>query len=273
MEDRGAARTEHGRADRRCSERWCSRCWSAAGFLLLGGGESYEVRARFQAATQIVKGNLVQVGGRKVGTVEEIELTARRPGRADAEDRRPRLHAAARRHPGHGGDRVAVRRRQPVRRPAHPAGQPGAKEDTIDERRAHPAVATRPRPSTSTSSSTLFDKETRKGLQDFIRGNARLYHGRGRRGQRRLAVPQPLARRRLAPVPRAQPRHPRSSRSSSSTNSQPRHRPRRPPTTDLRAPRRPPRRPPPARSPARSRTCRARSPSCRRSCAGRTRRS
>src|SRR5687768_10110032 len=46
----------------------------AAGFLLLGNDDAYVVKARFQAATNVVKGNLVQVGGRKVGTVEEIEL-------------------------------------------------------------------------------------------------------------------------------------------------------------------------------------------------------
>ncbi len=32
-------------------------------FTLLGGGEPYKVKARFQNASQLVKGNLVQVGG------------------------------------------------------------------------------------------------------------------------------------------------------------------------------------------------------------------
>ena len=42
--------------------------------VLFGGGESYQVTARFQSAGQLVKGNLVQVSGTKVGTVESIDL-------------------------------------------------------------------------------------------------------------------------------------------------------------------------------------------------------
>ena len=43
--------------------------------LLTGGGDSYQVKAEFQSAGQIVKGNVVQSAGRKVGTVESVELT------------------------------------------------------------------------------------------------------------------------------------------------------------------------------------------------------
>ena len=48
-----------------------------AAVVLLGGGGSgdYRVKARFQNASQLVKGNLVQVSGRKIGSVEDIELT------------------------------------------------------------------------------------------------------------------------------------------------------------------------------------------------------
>src|SRR3712207_7118699 len=46
----------------------------AASWLLLGNDDGYTVKARFQAATNVVKGNLVQVGGRKVGTIEDIQL-------------------------------------------------------------------------------------------------------------------------------------------------------------------------------------------------------
>src|SRR5687768_11445159 len=45
-----------------------------AGWLLLGRDDGYVVKARFQAATNVVKGNLVQVGGRKVGIIEDIQL-------------------------------------------------------------------------------------------------------------------------------------------------------------------------------------------------------
>ena len=43
--------------------------------LLLTGGEHYKVRARFENASQLVKGNLVQVGGAKIGSVKSITLT------------------------------------------------------------------------------------------------------------------------------------------------------------------------------------------------------
>jgi phospholipid/cholesterol/gamma-HCH transport system substrate-binding protein len=44
-------------------------------FLIAGGGQRYTVRAEFQNASQIVKGNLVQVSGRPVGKVTDITLT------------------------------------------------------------------------------------------------------------------------------------------------------------------------------------------------------
>jgi hypothetical protein len=48
-----------------------------AALLLLGGGTGgYSVNARFQNASQLVKGNLVQVGGQEVGKVENIDLTS-----------------------------------------------------------------------------------------------------------------------------------------------------------------------------------------------------
>jgi phospholipid/cholesterol/gamma-HCH transport system substrate-binding protein len=44
--------------------------------LLLGGpGDGYQVKARFQNASQLVKGNLVQVSGMPAGKVEHIRLT------------------------------------------------------------------------------------------------------------------------------------------------------------------------------------------------------
>jgi phospholipid/cholesterol/gamma-HCH transport system substrate-binding protein len=47
----------------------------AAYLLLGGGGGGYQVKARFENASQLVKGNLVQVSGIPAGKVEDIKLT------------------------------------------------------------------------------------------------------------------------------------------------------------------------------------------------------
>jgi phospholipid/cholesterol/gamma-HCH transport system substrate-binding protein len=47
----------------------------AALLLLGGGGGGYTVKANFQNASQLVKGNLVQVAGKAVGKVDDIDLT------------------------------------------------------------------------------------------------------------------------------------------------------------------------------------------------------
>ena len=46
-----------------------------AAILMFGGG-SYRVTAQFQNAGQLVKGNEVRIGGAKVGTVEEIDVSS-----------------------------------------------------------------------------------------------------------------------------------------------------------------------------------------------------
>src|SRR3954452_266405 len=43
--------------------------------LFLSGGSPYTVTLRLDNASQLVKGNLVQVAGTKVGTVKSIRLT------------------------------------------------------------------------------------------------------------------------------------------------------------------------------------------------------
>jgi phospholipid/cholesterol/gamma-HCH transport system substrate-binding protein len=55
---------------------------AAVGYVLLKpGGPSYKIHARFQNASQLVKGNLVQVAGAPVGKITNIDLT--RDGQAD----------------------------------------------------------------------------------------------------------------------------------------------------------------------------------------------
>ena len=52
-----------------------------AAFLLLGGTGDYQVKARFENASQLVKGNTVQVSGVNAGSVKDIRLT--RDGQAE----------------------------------------------------------------------------------------------------------------------------------------------------------------------------------------------
>ena len=49
--------------------------------LLFGGGGGYKVTAAFENASQLVKGNLVQVAGVPVGKIQSIDLTS--DGQAD----------------------------------------------------------------------------------------------------------------------------------------------------------------------------------------------
>ena len=48
---------------------------AAGAFLLLSGGDPYQVKIRFENASQLVKGNEVQVAGMPVGLVKKIDLT------------------------------------------------------------------------------------------------------------------------------------------------------------------------------------------------------
>ena len=141
--------------------------------LLTGGAEPYVVKAQFQNASQVVKGNLVQVGGRGIGTVEEIELT--RHGVAEltlelddevaplrrgttANLRIASLSGVANRY---------VDLQMPEGKPsAIPSGGTIGVEHTTSQVELDQLFNT-------------FDKPTRKGLTKVIRGFGATYAGRG----------------------------------------------------------------------------------------------
>jgi phospholipid/cholesterol/gamma-HCH transport system substrate-binding protein len=77
---------------------------AAVAVVLLGGGPgSYEVRARFLDAGQLVEGNVVEVAGQRVGKIEELALTG--DGRAEV-----RLRITDERFvPLHRGTRMTIR--------------------------------------------------------------------------------------------------------------------------------------------------------------------
>lgn len=138
----------------------------------------YRVKARFQVATAAVKGNLVQSGGRAVGTVRSIELTedgeaeleleidddlAPLPEGTQAELRIASLSGQANRF-------VDLRL---------PSVRPGAKRASIDDGGLIP--------SSRTGSAVdvdqffdLFDRKTRTGLRRFIQGQGTAYDQRAK---------------------------------------------------------------------------------------------
>ena len=147
---------------------------AAVAFILLrGSGESYAVKARFTNASQLVKGNDVQVAGTRVGSVDEILLTG--DGAAEVtlniED------------PGY----------QPLRRGTEAiirlTSLSGVANRYVDLRLpggdAKPIPNGASIPATSTTSAVdldqllnALDKDARDDLQGVVRGFGRQYEGR-----------------------------------------------------------------------------------------------
>jgi phospholipid/cholesterol/gamma-HCH transport system substrate-binding protein len=150
----------------------------AVGIILLGGGSSYQVKAIFENASQIVTGDQVEVAGNSIGTVSKISLTP--DGRAQltltinnsqytplhqgtqAIIRQPGLSSVAARYVdlyiGSGTGR------------AIPSGgqiQEGNTQSEVDLDQLF----------------NTLNAQTRKGLQDVFQGSAASYQGRGRQAQ------------------------------------------------------------------------------------------
>ena len=165
--------------------------------VILTGNDPYTVKARFQAATQMVEGNLVQSGGRKVGLVKKIELT--RDGQAELtlelDDEIAPLRVGTQAALKTASLSGIVNRYVDLQIPAQQRGRspPGIPEGgTI--------------PSSDTTSAVdldqlfaTFDDDTAKGLKDVIRGSANQYAGAGKQAQAgwRYLNPSFVATRRL----------------------------------------------------------------------------
>ena len=167
---------------------------AAVGYVLLKpGGTDYTVHARFQNASQLVKGNLVQVAGAPIGKVTNIEPHARRPGRHHAQD-----HDDA--------TRRCARARRPIVRQASLSGVANRYVDLQlpgrhAARRRSPTAASSPRTSTTTAVDldqlfNTFDPKTRKALQRRDpAAPPRSTAAAARSANAGFAVPQPVARR------------------------------------------------------------------------------
>ena len=157
--------------------------------LLFGGsGSDYTVKATFLNASQLVKGNSVQVGGIRAGSVSGIKIT--KNGQAEIELKIDEDYA-----PLPQGTRAVIRqasqsgianRYVDLRIPGHelPAGtgdngdeEPAELGGTIDDGATIGADETE----TAVDLDQLFntlDPPTRRSLQRFLEGSAKVYAGR-----------------------------------------------------------------------------------------------
>lgn len=142
--------------------------------LLFGGGNSYYVRAQFQNASQLVKGNLVEIGGTEVGKVQDISLA--RNGLAVI-----KFSVNGDFAPLHQGTTATIRsnslsgiaNRYISLQPGPNSGDKIAKGSTIPSDETTTAV------DLDQIFNTL-DAKTRHGLQQLIRGSATQLQGKGK---------------------------------------------------------------------------------------------
>ncbi len=142
------------------------------GVLLLGGGDGYSVRARFLNAGQLVKGNLVQAGGRKVGVVKSIELAP--DGAAEVEIGVDALTGPLRR-----GTRATIRTASlsgVANRYVDLEMPPGEAQDVIEDGGVIGVQDTTTVVDLDHLFS-LFDAKTKRGLRNVVRGFSDSYKG------------------------------------------------------------------------------------------------
>jgi phospholipid/cholesterol/gamma-HCH transport system substrate-binding protein len=143
-----------------------------AGFVLLGGGGGYHVKAQFLNAGQLVKGNPVQVGGVPVGSVAGIRITDN--GQAEIDLSIDEEHAPLRR-----GTRAEIRQ----------FSQSGLANRYIDLKLPPHTEAEIPDGGVIGTDHTVtqvdldelyntLDAKTRRSLQGFFRGSADQFRGR-----------------------------------------------------------------------------------------------
>lgn len=138
--------------------------------LSSGGGKTYKVL--FQTAGQLVKGDEVQVGGRAVGTITDIELTDDNQAEVGIE-----MHEFAPLHEG----TTAVIRATSLSGIANRYISLELGPNSAPELRDGATIPTT-RTTTPVDLDQLFntlDPKTRKGLQDVVQGSAEQYQGKG----------------------------------------------------------------------------------------------
>ncbi|HEX8075719.1 MAG TPA: MlaD family protein [Thermoleophilaceae bacterium] len=144
--------------------------------LLFTGGGGYTVKARFQNAAQLVKGNQVEIGGVPAGSVDGIEITP--DGQAEVE-----MTVEEGNTPLPQGTRAVIRQASQsgiANRYVDiqlPPGRRDGKEETIPSGGTIPLAST----TTSVDLDQLFntlDPPTRTAIKAFFRNSAAQYKGK-----------------------------------------------------------------------------------------------
>ena len=143
-----------------------------AAVLLLGGAKPYELRVRMTDASQLVKGNLVKVGGVKAGVVKDIELTPSGGAEIRLEVEKPIA-------PLHLGTTATVRvsslssiaNRFVSLKPGPNSAPEIGSGDMLPERMSTPSVEI-------DEVLNTLDADSRDALQKLIKGSAATYEGR-----------------------------------------------------------------------------------------------
>lgn len=145
------------------------------GFIIFGSGGGYTVKAYFENANQLVKGNQVELDGTPIGSVQGLAITSN--GQAVIT-----LGIDSKYAPLPGGVHATIRQ----------ASQSGIANRYVDlqmpsaegDKTKIPDGGTIPADNTTTSVDldqlfNTLDPPTRKALQDFFKGQARALKGKG----------------------------------------------------------------------------------------------
>jgi phospholipid/cholesterol/gamma-HCH transport system substrate-binding protein len=148
--------------------------------LLLTGGSKHEYTLVFQSAGQLVKDNDVQIGGRRIGRVAEIKLSDRNLAEVRIQVDEPYA-------PLHKGTTATIRSGSlsgVANRYISLAPGPNSAAELDDD-----ATLGLDRTTTSVDLDQLFntlDPETRKSLQQVIKGSSEQYKGKGAKANEAL---------------------------------------------------------------------------------------
>jgi phospholipid/cholesterol/gamma-HCH transport system substrate-binding protein len=143
----------------------------ALGFVFFGNGGGYKYDLLFQNASQLVPDNQVLIGGSPVGSVDSIELT---------DDNLASVHVTVSQQL-HEGTTAVIRATSLSGVANHYVSiSPGPNSNPALADGASLGLASTTTPVDIDLFFNTFPKPVRKGLADFIKGNAAIYAGRGK---------------------------------------------------------------------------------------------